>query len=207
MEPKKALIDFSHYKDDELLVKGTHIYDSLDGNLSFPLSAPSLPSLLTALDEYSPALAAADGGSKLDVSIKNQKREALIEVLRTIGDGVNDEADGDEPKIVSSGFDMTKDREPIGTLPPPEDMDLEFGADPGEIIVKLSTPPREADYIVFFAKDPMPADDKDWRQQFSTTSKIELHGLDSGDKYWFKGSYVTSTKEYNFTPPQSRIIQ
>ena len=207
MEPKKALIDFSHYKDDELLVKGTHIYDSLDGNLSFPLLALSLPSLLTALDEYSPALAAAVGGSTLDVSIKNQKREALIEVLRTIGDGVNDEADGDEPKIVSSGFDMTKDREPVGTLPPPEDMDLEFGADPGDMIVKLTAPPREADYIVFFAKDPMPADDKDWHQQFSTTSKIELKGLDSGDKYWFKGSYVTSTKEYNFTPPQSRIIQ
>lgn len=207
MPEKKALIDFSHYRDDELLVKGTHIYDSLDGNLNFPLLAPSLPSLQTALDEYSTALAAADGGSKLDVTVKNQKREALIEVLRTIGDGVNDEANGDETKIVSSGYDMTKDREPIGTLPAPEDMNIDFGVDPGEMIIKLTPPPREADYIVFFAKDPMPADDKDWQQQFSTKSKIELSGLDSGVKYWFKGSYVTSTGEYNFTPPQSRIIQ
>ena len=207
MAAKKALIDFSRYKDDELLVKGTHIYDSLDGNVSFPLLAPSLPSLQTALDEYSPALAKADGGSKLDVSIKNQKREALIEVLRTIGEAVNDEAGGDETKIVSSGYDMTKDREPVGTLPPPEDMNLDFGPDPGDMIVKLTPAPRDADYIVFFAKDPMPADDKDWHQQFSKKSKIELKGLDSGDKYWFKGSYVTSTGEYNFTPPQSRIIQ
>ena len=207
MADKKALIDFSHYRDDELFVKGTHINDSLDGNAHFLGLAPKLPSLQTALGEYSPALAASDGGSKLDTSIKNQKREALIEVLKDIGEDVNDEADGDETKIVSSGYDMTKDREPIGTLPPPEDMDLEFGADPGEIFIKLTAPPREADYIVFFAKDPMPADDKDWQQQFSTKSKIEISGLDSGDKYWFKGSYVTSTGEYNFTPPQSRIIQ
>ncbi|MFC2093798.1 hypothetical protein ACFLSV_07845 [Bacteroidota bacterium] len=207
MEPKKALIDFSHYKDDELLVKGTHIYDSLNGNLSFPLLAAKLPSLLTALNEYSPALAASVGGSKLDTAVKNQKRDALIEVLRDIGEDVNDEADGDEPKIVSSGYDMSKDDEPVGTLPPPEDMDLEFGADPGEMVVKLTPAPRGAKYIVFYAKDPAPDDDKDWHQQFSTTSKIELSGLDSGDKYWFKGSYVTSTKEYNFTPPQSRIIQ
>jgi len=207
MEPKKALIDFSHYKDDELLVTGTHIYDSLDGNLSFPLLAAKLPSLLTALNEYSPALAASVGGSKLDTAVKNQKRDALIAILKDIGEDVNDEADGDEPKIVSSGYDMSKDDEPIGTLPPPEDMNLEFGADPGEIFVKLTPAPRRAKYIVFFAKDPMPDDDKDWRQQFSTTSKIELSGLDSGDKYWFKGSYVTSTGEYNFTPPQSRIIQ
>ena len=207
MADKKALIDFSRYRDNDLFVKGTHIYDSLDGNLSFPGLAPKLPNLQTVLDEYSPALAAADGGSKLDIAVKNEKRAALIEVLREIGDDVNDEADGDETKIVSSGYDMSKEKEPIGTLPPPEDMDLEFGADPGEMIVKLPAPPREADYLVLFAQDPMPADDRDWHQQFSTTSKIELSGLESGKKYWFKGSYVTSTKEYNFTPPQSRIIQ
>ena len=207
MGDKKALIDFSHFKDDELLVTGRHIYDSLDGNSNFLGLAGKLPTLLTALDEYEPALAKSIGGSKLDTSIKNQKREALIDVLKDIGEDVNDEADGDEPKIVSSGYDMSKDREPVGTLPPPEDMNLEFGPDPGDMIVKLTPAPREAKYIVFFAKDPMPDDDKDWQQQFSTTSKIELRGLDSGDKYWFKGSYVTSTKEYNFTPPQSRIIQ
>ncbi len=102
---------------------------------------------------------------------------------------------------------MSKDEEPVGTLPPPEDMDLEFGADPGEMNVKLTPGPRGAKYIAFFAQDPMPDDDKDWQSQFSTTSKIELSGLESGKKYWFKGSYVTTTGEYNFTPPQSRIIQ
>ena len=151
MEPKKALIDFSHYKDDELLVTGTHIYDSLDGNLSFPLLAAKLPSLLTALNEYSPALAASVGGSKLDTAVKNQKRDALIAILKDIGEDVNDEADGDEPKIVSSGYDMSKDDEPVGTLPPPEDMNLEFGADPGDMIVKLTPAPRGAKYIVFLS--------------------------------------------------------
>ena len=207
MRRKKALVNFYSYRDDELLVKAKHINDSLNGNAHFPGLAPKLPSLQTAIDEYAPALAAADGGSKLDTATKNQKREALIEVLRDICEAVNDEADGDDAKIVSSGYDMTKEREPLGTLPPPEDMNLEFGADPGDMVVKLTPAPRGAKYIVFFAKDPMPADDKDWHQQFSTTSKIELRKLDSGDKYWFKGSYVTSTKEYNFTPPQSRIIQ
>ena len=207
MKPKKALIDFSHFKDDELFVKGTHIYDSLDGNLSFPGLAGKLPDLQTALNEYSPALAAADGGSKLDTAVKNEKRAALIEILRDIGEDVNDEADGDEVKIVSSGYDMSKDEEPVGTLPPPEDMDLEFGADPGEMYVKLTPAPRGAKYLVLYAEDPMPDDDKDWHQQFSTTSKVMLSGLESGKKHWFKGSYVTTTGEYNFTPPQSRIIQ
>ena len=123
------------------------------------------------------------------------------------GEDVNVEADGDEVKIVSSGYDMSKDDEPVGTLPPPEDMDLEFGADPGEMIVKLTPAPRGAKYLVLYTEDPMPDDDKDWHQQFSTTSKIELSGLESGKKHWFKGSYVTTTKQYNFTPPQSRIIQ
>lgn len=116
MADKKALIDFSRFRDDELLVRGTHIYDSLNGNPSFLGLAAKLVTLQTALGEYGPALAAADGGSKLDTAVKNEKRAALIEVLKDIGEDVNDEADGDETKIVSSGYDMTKDREPIRTL-------------------------------------------------------------------------------------------
>ncbi len=58
MKAKKALIDFSHYKDDELFVKGTHISDSLNGNPSFMGLAAKVLLLQTALGEYGPALAA-----------------------------------------------------------------------------------------------------------------------------------------------------
>lgn len=208
MALQKVKTDYTKLRDDELDDKANHVEQSLTANPGFPAIGPQLALLTTAKDEYTTALGEAKTRDKTKVAIKNQKRQALIDVLKATAEEVNDTVAGDVAKLVSSGLDLYKERTPVGTLAAPTEMEVTPGPEPGQAKVEIkSAPHKEADYIVFFAQDPAPADDDDWSQKFSTTRFVLITGLESGKKYWFKASYVTTTGVHDFNQPQWLIVQ
>lgn len=106
----------------------------MTGNTSFPTPDPALTEVTTANNDFATALAnAADGGITL-TAIKNDKRAALVALLRDLANYVQVACNGDLTVLLSSGFPIQKpQRNPIGVLPAPVNLTVNLGSLSGEL--------------------------------------------------------------------------
>jgi hypothetical protein len=120
MSKPKITTEFSRYSDPDLLAKVDEIYDSLTSNLNFPTPTPALIIVNTLASDFRLCLTNAASHDKVDVSIKNQKRELLESTLINLGLYVQANGKDDESILLSSGYDLQKPKAPIGLLDKPE---------------------------------------------------------------------------------------
>ena len=131
----KPSIQFINTDSDALFITDTQIIlTDMTGNASYPTPAPALAAVTTALNEFITALAnAADGGITL-TSIKNDKRAALVALLRNLANYVQVTCNGDLTVLLSSGFPIQKpQRSPIGVLPAPVNLVVSLGELSGQL--------------------------------------------------------------------------
>jgi hypothetical protein len=122
MKKRFILTGFTSYKNYALLVKARHIIESMTGNTSFPTPVPALTVITTAADNYSNALAMANG--KQATQLRAKTRTQLMLVLKQLGAYVNATANGDAVILAGSGFDLNKVPGKIGVLPAPQGFKL-----------------------------------------------------------------------------------
>jgi hypothetical protein len=117
---KPAISFLKSDSDSQLITDSTTINTCMTGNASYVDPEPSLPDVAAATNEFSIALVnAADGGVTL-TSIKNDKRDVLVGLLRDLASYVQVACKGDITVLLSSGFPIQKpQRSPIGELPAP----------------------------------------------------------------------------------------
>jgi hypothetical protein len=131
----KPSISFLNTDSDALLITDTQtIITDMTGNPAYLTPDPTLIAVKAALDEFITALAnAADGGLTL-TSIKNDKRAALVALLRALANYVQVACNGDLTVLLSSGFPIQKpQRNPIGVLPAPVNLAVNLGSLTGEL--------------------------------------------------------------------------
>ncbi|NCU06235.1 MAG: hypothetical protein GXC73_19945, partial [Chitinophagaceae bacterium] len=131
---KKVINNFARVPDGILESKTHSIISSMTGNAHFPTPTPTLAQLETAADNYSSALVKAGTGNRADVADKNAKRQVLIDVLTSLGMYVTFAANGDVVALLSSGFEISKDRQPA-VITKPEIVRLENGLSSGELLL------------------------------------------------------------------------
>ena len=126
--------------DSDLVLALKKILVSLTSNASYPKAAALLLLVQAALAEFETALAnTADGGHSA-FSLKDQKREALCPLVRSLALDVTDECHGDLTVLLTSGFPIQKpEHYPIGDLPAPAAPALALGTHSGEL--DASVPP------------------------------------------------------------------
>jgi hypothetical protein len=79
-------------------------------------------------------LSAAGGGGVALTAVKNDKRDALCTLVRSLADDVTDECDGDLTVLLTSGFPIQKPQHfPIGDLPAPNVPTLSLGVHSGDL--------------------------------------------------------------------------
>ena len=105
----KALLSFTDYSDAKLATFATKVDNSLTGNANFPLAQPLMLDLSTAIVDYNKKLAEAQGGSRVQIEIKNLAKAALTDLLREACRAVNYDANSDRLKLLTSGFDITSE--------------------------------------------------------------------------------------------------
>ncbi|SEM43436.1 hypothetical protein SAMN05216436_104194 [bacterium A37T11] len=105
MNKRTARSGFKHLKDQELLTFGGTVLTAVTGNPYFTTPNPGLTVLETALEDFRDKMEVANRkGSPLDISLKNDSRDVLIEVLKQLAFYVNTVANGSLSVILSSGF-------------------------------------------------------------------------------------------------------
>ena len=123
------------------------ILAAMTGNVNYPNPTPALPVLTAGFNEFSTAVAnAADGGVTL-TSIKNDRRQALVMLVRALACYVQAACNGDLTILLESGFPVHKPtRSPIGALPTPANLTVTLGTRSGELDASAAPVPGAATY-------------------------------------------------------------
>ena len=105
---QRVFVGFAQAMDHELEARGYSVLEHLYGNASYATPPVTEADLKAAVDAFAAARAVAEQGGAVNTLIKNQKREALIELLRVLADYVQTVANNDLAVLLTSGFEAVK---------------------------------------------------------------------------------------------------
>src|SRR5205823_5774636 len=105
--------------DAELIVDSGRIISSMTGNVNYPAPDPTLAEVGAARNEFITAVNGLDG-SAAATATRDQKRAALVDLLRALALYVQMQCGGELPVLLSSGFTAQKQRQPAGQLAAPD---------------------------------------------------------------------------------------
>lgn len=206
MKVPRLRIDFSRLSDADLEIKAQAIHSAMSAAASFfPTPTPPLAALDGAITVYSDRLARAKTRDKSQVALKNEARLNLEQMLITLSGYVMNTANGDEAKLVASGFDLVK---PATNLPPigiPENFSVINGINEGEIVSSVDRVNGAKSYIHEYTVDPV-TPGSSWTQEFTTVRKLTIANLDPGKKYWFRVAAIGPRQQITYTNPQMRMV-
>lgn len=179
-----------------MLLKATYIVESMTGNPSFPDPVPTLAEVQAAVDVYNTKLLAAAGLGRVNVAEKNEARVTLEQMLYKLGLWVLFMANGVDAILVSSGFTLTKDKQPRN-LEKPGDVTLAYDITSGTLI--SSIPKGNGTGFIHEISDVAPAGNTVWKSFPASTSHFTFSQLTPGQQYWVRIAMVGSRKQIAYS--------
>lgn len=177
----KANVNFSKSKvsDTDLTSLTATIVASMTGNASFTTPLPALTAVTAANTAFSDAISAAADGGKTLTSEKDDARAALEVLLFKLGGYVTATSNFDPTIILSSGFVLSGQPQPIGPLPEPVFLPiLVKGA--GQLKVRV----HKINGAKMYEWTYGPVGGTQLKTQI-TKASLNLSGLTSGTQYQF----------------------
>ncbi len=142
---------------------------------------------------------------RLQIAIKNQKREALIALLHQWADYVLFISKGDNAVAMSSGFTIGKTPSPAPPLTKPENFRIENGINPGELLNKVDSVSRGRGYLFQYATDAMLAEEN-WQSVPSSRTSCIIANLVPGTKYNCRVAVLGAKDQLLYSDIVSRIV-
>ena len=186
MKKRTARSGFKHMRDQELLTFGYTVHAAMDGNAYFATPEPDLPTLVAAVDDFREKMEVANRkGSPLDISLKNDSREILTELLRRLAFYVNTTADGSLSIVLSSGFRLVA--LPTKAAPPavPTRIRLDDFRQKGQVRLDFDAVPEA------------------WLYEYQYTDQLDT----SGQIVWPAEAYETPRSTTNILAPLLKGVE
>lgn len=203
MKKVKVLLDFIRLAVAEKIAFYRTILSCLTDNGTFPNPDVSLTDAITAVDILENSSIAANDGSRTAISIMHDNEEKADNIFRTLAAYVDRIAAGDDTKILSSGFHISK--QPVAIQKAP--LTADDGANSGSVKLIAKAVDKAGAYIWQHAKDTMPETDSQWNHSgTSTRSNYELSGLAVASKYYFRVAAVTPDGTSDFSSPVMKVV-
>lgn len=184
---KKVKSNVSSKADLELAGYGDAIVESMTGNAEFPTPDPTLATLTGDAQAIRGKIAQiADLDAQRDVAIGQLAtlNQTARNNIRMMADYVQDKSDGNPDKILSSGFEVAGEPEPMGELDAVQNLRVKFSNVEGQLISRWKKVPGASSYIVQYTLNP---DAGPWLQAAVTTRvSHKITGLTPGQKYWVR---------------------
>lgn len=179
MKKEHALIDYTNFKDNDLIAEGFKVVSHSTGNPHAANAVPTVAQVNTATEEFQSANTLAAGGDHQLVILKGKKRTTLETTMGEFADCIDKVADGDIEIIEGCGLRSSK--QPIQGLH--EDLELKHGQNPGEIIAKCKKWELAGSYVwqYYYGLTP-PTDDELWKwKKVSLQLETTMSGFNRGD--------------------------
>ena len=185
MKTARVVLGYRGLNPSELITYSSGIYTTLNGNTNFPSAAPFVALLLTVNTALISAVAAAKPGDKTSTSAMHDAENKTKRHLRVLGALVDFEADGDETKVLSSGFDLK-----TFTPPTPKSFTIKLGKLSGSVDMEINSYGSAA-YKWLTSPDPIGV----WTEvALTTVSKVSIGSLTPGLGLWGKVVVSKGTK-------------
>lgn len=204
MRKTKVVLDFLRIPVIEKIGFYHNVIEKITSNPTFPTPDVTIADATASVDKLESSYYAARDGSHVAISFMHQCEEETDAVFRKLADYVSRVADGDESKILSSGFHVSKDPAPRQKA----EFSVKEGEKPGTVVLRRQAVPGARSYLWQNCQGDAPAAESAWSVTgVSTQTTFEVEGLISGLKYWFRVAAVTAEGTSAFSPAISKIAQ
>lgn len=178
----RVSLAFARKIDTTLIAFVKNIVTLLTGLSSqYPMPSPSLATITTSVNAFETAVHEALNGGKILIGARNAARAELLSLLRQLAAYVQGHCGEDVQNIIAAGFDAVRAPSPVGTLPAPGNLRLEYPGMSGELLLRFDAVKNARNYSVQSSESPNgPWEDQD----LSTTSRVKIGGLTAGKVYW-----------------------
>jgi hypothetical protein len=198
-----VVLDFIHYSVSEKVTFYRNVNDKLFGNLIYAtpdVTAAEAKSVVAALEAA--ILAAKDGGHTA-ISARHDAEKQADEIYKKLANYLDRIAAGDETRILSSGFHISKQ---LVITPKPELAALD-GEHSGDVKLVGKAKERAAAYHWQMSKESDDGTDGVWVDiGTSTRATFLVSGLQIIKRYKFRYAVVTPDGTSDYCEPVSKII-
>ena len=133
----RVLIGFSSAANHQLEDTAGAVIKGLTANAAYPTLPVTLVSVQAALTAFTAAIAAQEQGGTAATADKNNKREALIALLRQLAGYVQQNCGNDLAKLLSSGFEAVSTNRSQTALATPGILSIDNG-NTGQLLIKVT---------------------------------------------------------------------
>ena len=174
----------------------------MTGNPSFVDPQPALADIQTKLDEFETLAVAALNGTKRDRYVRDEAAEELKDMLRILANYVAMTAAGNGNVILSSGFDIRNEAEPVPPVSVPGAVVAERSTHGGVVNLDWEVVSNTVSYqVMMTTSDPSMADAVWTSVAVTSKSKAEVNNLTPGQYYWFRVKAVGRSSSSGFSDP------
>ena len=172
-----------------------NVISKMTGNANFTTPKVALADMQSHADELTVAIEEARGGSSKAKSHRNDLVASAKEDLLAQADYVRSICGGDRTMLISSGFELAKDRTPVGLPAVPPNVRTRMTGKKGQLeVVHKKVYGAQGYELQMTDKDP--EFHNDWTiVGYSTRVKHMVHGLDSYKAYWFSVNAIGAAGE------------
>lgn len=189
----------------EVVALAKNVVAKMTDNATFPTPLIALATLEAKTEEADVAIELATEGSKLDRLTRDQVLAELGTLLSMQADYVRSICDGDRLLLASSGYELVKEREPVGIPGTTIIKEVVTTGVTGQVAIKWSRVRGATVYQVWMT-DGDPNDAKSW-QPLAATHRVSLivDDLKSLSNYWFTISAIGAAGEGAKSDPAKGI--
>ena len=204
MKKDRIVLDFVRIPVAQQTEFGKGVISKMKNNPKFAtpdVSVDELEAKNTLLETRS---VAALGGGKEATALLHQTEEEWVDIMRKMAKYVDRIADGDDTIILSAGFNLAK--QPAPAIRP--DFSVELGEKSGSVVLRRQAVDGAKSYIWQYCTGETPAaNDTDWvTAQVTSKASVELSGLSSMTKYWFRSAVVTTSGTSAYNSPLMQVM-
>lgn len=179
----RVLLGFSSAGDHQLEETAGAVIKGITGNATYPTPPVTMAALQTALTAFTAAIAAQEQGGTAATADKNNKRDALIGLLRQLAGYVQQNCANDLAKLLSSGFDAVSASRAQTELDAPAILSLDNG-NTGQLLIKVTPIANAKAYEVRYAAVTGGTPGA-WQNGglYTNSRSMPLNGLTPGTQY------------------------
>ena len=202
MKKSKIILTFIYCRDGDLVKITRRILDSLKENTQFPNPTPTLADVEKVLQEYVGSLSDAGGLDRLKVSIKDDKKAVLKQMLTELAYYVTQICKGDKALLLGSGFDINANTVKTQKAPPKLQVDLNM---PGQVTTRVSRLTRARAYVHQYTADLMTPESV-WTSVTTLKPVHTFTGLESAARVWLRVIVIVKKRNSIYWDPVLRIV-
>ncbi|MBI3879313.1 MAG: fibronectin type III domain-containing protein [Verrucomicrobia bacterium] len=198
MSTLRVLLGFVNAPDHFLEETAGAVIDNLYGKPAFPTPPVTKVALQAGLTAFTDAIAGQAQGGTAATADKNNKRDALVALLRQLAAYVQDKSGGDLATLLGSGFEAVSTSRAKQPLPKPQIAEINNG-NSGQLLVKVKPVPNakcyEGRYAALGAGGA--AGPLQNAGLFTNSRAMPVNGLTPGTMYRFEFRAVGGTTGYS----------